>query len=183
MLGRYFRTWQVGHGCTYCLRSVQDPSTFKYLAVTLIASYHRHCQNIYKSFINRTCQWVSVVDATHILQCARAHDCIGHHWLYVNENLCLIDSVEKVVGRSPLRRNRPSPVLIHNQFFFLKMRRSPSLRARTSRGRAAVAGCDKHPAAAEKFSGNVFVRQVTWGISEQLWDWHKAGHSTSTRRA
>ena len=31
-----------------------------------------------KELINRTCQWVSVVNVTHILQCARAHDCIGY---------------------------------------------------------------------------------------------------------
>ena len=37
-------------------------------------------------FINRTCQWFSVVNSTHILQCARAHDCIGYHLLSVNEN-------------------------------------------------------------------------------------------------
>ena len=67
--------------------------------------------NIYKDFINRTCQCVSVINATHILQCARAHDCIGYHWLSVKENLCLIDGVGKVVGRSPLRWNRPSPDL------------------------------------------------------------------------
>ena len=48
--------------------------------------------NIYKDFMNRTCQWVSLVDATHILQCAWAQDCIGYHWLSVNENLCLIDA-------------------------------------------------------------------------------------------
>ena len=35
-----------------------------------------------------TVQWVSVVNATHILQCARAHDCIEYHWLSVNEYLC-----------------------------------------------------------------------------------------------
>ena len=74
--------------------------------------------NIYKDFINRTCQWVSVVHATHImghiLQCASAHDCIGYHWISVNENLCLIDGVtsasEKDVGWNPLRWNRQSPV-------------------------------------------------------------------------
>ena len=48
---------------------------------------------------------VSVVNATKIPQCARAHYCIGYHWLSVNENLCLIDGVEKVVGWSPLRWN------------------------------------------------------------------------------
>ena len=33
------------------------------------------------------------------------------HWLSVNENLCLIDGVEKVVGWNPLWWNRLSPVL------------------------------------------------------------------------
>ena len=36
-----------------------------------------------KDFINRTCQCVSVVNAAHILQCARAHNCIWYHWLSV----------------------------------------------------------------------------------------------------
>ena len=66
---------------------------------------------MYKDFINRTCQWVSVVNATHILQCTRAHACIGCHWLSANENLCLIDGVEKVVGWTPLRWNRQRSVL------------------------------------------------------------------------
>ena len=60
---------------------------------------------------NRTCQWASVVNASDILQCARAQDCIGFHWLSVSENLCLIDGVEKVVGWSQLRWNRESPDL------------------------------------------------------------------------
>ena len=60
---------------------------------------------ICQDFINRTCQWVSVANATHILQCTRAQDCTGYHWLSVNENLCLIDGVEKVVGWRVLRWN------------------------------------------------------------------------------
>ena len=52
-----------------------------------------------------------LVNATHILRCARVHDCIGYHRLSVNENLRLIDGVEKVVGWNPLRWNRQSPVL------------------------------------------------------------------------
>ena len=78
-------------------------------------------RNIYKDFINRAGQGVSVVNITHILQYARAHDCIGYHWLSVNENLCLIDGVEKVVGWSPLRWNRQSPVLYpsYNPYAFI----------------------------------------------------------------
>ena len=61
--------------------------------------------------LNRTCQSVGVVHPTHILQCARAHDCTDFHLLSVNENLCLSGGVEKVVGWSPLRWNRQSPDL------------------------------------------------------------------------
>ena len=55
----------------------------------------------------------NVLNSTHILQCARAHECIGYHWLSesVNENLCLIDGVEKVVEWNSLMWNRQSPVL------------------------------------------------------------------------
>ena len=76
-----------------------------------------HCSrkiHIHNDFIKRNCQWVSasVVIATHTLQCARAHNCIGYHWLSViqtvNRNLCLIDGVEKVVGWSLLRWNSQS---------------------------------------------------------------------------
>ena len=41
----------------------------------------------------------SVVNPTHILQCARAHDCTRSHLLSVNENLGCV-CVEKVVGSS-----------------------------------------------------------------------------------
>ena len=36
----------------------------------------------------------------HILYtlCTREHHCIEYQWLSVNENLCLIAGVEKVVG-------------------------------------------------------------------------------------
>ena len=54
---------------------------------------------------------ISVVDAAHILQCAKAHDCIGYRCLSVNENLCLINGIEKVVEWSPLGWNRLSPVV------------------------------------------------------------------------
>ena len=40
---------------------------------------------MYKDFINRTCQGVSVVNSTHITQCASAHDCIGYHLQSINE--------------------------------------------------------------------------------------------------
>ena len=69
----------------------------------------------YKDFINWTCHSVSVINATHILTsmpwCARAHDCIGYHWLSVIDNLCLIDRVKKVIGWSLLRWNSQSPDL------------------------------------------------------------------------
>ena len=71
----------------------------------------RNLENTYKDFINCTCQWVGFVNAANILKCARAHNCIGYHQASVNETLCLIDGVEKVVGLSPLRWNRQSPVL------------------------------------------------------------------------
>ena len=53
----------------------------------------------------------SVVNHTHILQLAEAHDCIGYRWLSVNDNLCLRDGVEKVVGWSPIMLNRLCPDL------------------------------------------------------------------------
>ena len=69
----------------------------------------------YKDFINKTCQWVSVFNAIDILQCTRVHECLGYHWLSVNENLCLIYGFEKVGGwsllRTGLRWNRKSPDL------------------------------------------------------------------------
>ena len=74
----------------------------------------RNSCNAYKDFIDRTCQWVGVVNSTHILQCARRQDCIGYHGLSVNENLCFIDGVEKVVGWSPLMWNRQSPYPSYN---------------------------------------------------------------------
>ena len=52
--------------------------------------------------VNSLTQWVSAVHATHILQCARAQDCIGYHLLSVNENLLLIYGVEKFGGSSNL---------------------------------------------------------------------------------
>ena len=60
---------------------------------------------IYKDFKNRTCQEVSVVNST------RVHVCIGYHLPSANENLCLNDGVEKVVGWSPLMWKRRSPEL------------------------------------------------------------------------
>ena len=36
-----------------------------------------------KDFSNKTSQWVGVVNATHILQCATAHDCIGYSSLVI----------------------------------------------------------------------------------------------------
>ena len=50
---------------------------------------------IYKDFINRTCQWVSVLNATHILQCARAHDYFGYHCRNV-ELIFIAQSIGKV---------------------------------------------------------------------------------------
>ena len=36
---------------------------------------------------------------------------MAYHWLSVNERLCLIDGVEKVIGLSQPRWNRQRPVL------------------------------------------------------------------------
>ena len=41
----------------------------------------------------------------NVLVTESVHDCIGYHWLSVNENLCLINSIKKVVGWSQLRWN------------------------------------------------------------------------------
>ena len=58
--------------------------------------------DVYKDFINRTCQGVRVDNSTDNLQNVRAYDC---YLLSVNENLCLSDGVEKFVGWNPLMWN------------------------------------------------------------------------------
>ena len=45
--------------------------------------------NIYKDFIDRSCPWVNFVNSTHILQCARAHDC----WCWIVRVLIYIPPI------------------------------------------------------------------------------------------
>ena len=63
----------------------------------------------HKDFMNRTCQVVSVVNPTHILQFTIAHDCTEYHLQSVNENLFLSNNVEKVLDGVLWSWNRPCP--------------------------------------------------------------------------